>query len=626
LNLERIGQDFQFHVSNTPQPGFNFGQSGTAQIPSKYAAPSGQGFLSYVLLIAQFPHLRPDDVLLLGHAPISELDPIRIWMLIAPISEQQAHGNFAAADLHKRSHTIMKSCKSSIQPKSDYSLALHDKVTKILFPILGTALLLCFLLPSPALGQTVDDSLLEAAQSGDVQKVTAILDQKADINLKSSTGRTALMLAAMNGRAEVVKLLLDRGADIHLQDNKGQTAKQLAVELGQTDIVSLLDQAATARDPQLAFFAAVKKADTQAARRALDQGADVNTTVGLETTALMFAASKGDQDGHSLLKLLLEKGATVNAVNDDEQTAFDFADLPGNSTDVEAQQLLIENGAITNSSRASKLNDSLRDAVRNGDADKVSAALAAKADPNLFGKYSKNESVLITAVRSGNLEIVNLLLKHGANPNRGTFTGSSAEFLGATALFYAAGSGNAEIAKVLIDAGANVNVRTKGGFTPLMEAARSGSYEVAKLLIDRGANPNVKDSKERTALAVSSGGKRSEIQQLLIKAGANGETVEPPVFAAKVDTTVINAKANLPIDSKKFTKTAWKMAYYSRFPAGSIVTVVKFKAAFGEPGRTQTVEQEAYWYYECSDGTIQVVLNDPNLLGNGACIQSVNDF
>jgi len=549
-------------------------------------------------------------------------------MLIAPISEQQAHGSFAAADLHKRSLATMKSCKSSVQPRLDYLFTLHDAATKVLFPILGTALLLCFLLPSSAFGQTVNDSLLEAAQSGDAKKVTAILDQKADINLKSSTGRTALMLAAMNGQTEVVKLLLDRGADVQLQDHKGQTAKQFAVELGQTDIINLLDQAATASDPQLAFFAAVKKADTQAARSALGKGADVNATVGLETTALMVAASKGDEDGHSLLKLLLEKGATVNAVNDDGLTAFDFADLPGHSTDVEAQQLLIEHGAITNSSRAGTLNDSLRDAVRNRDTDKVSAALAAKADPNLFGKYTKNESVLITAVRSGNLEIVNLLLKHGANPNRGTFTGSSAEFLGATALFYAAGSGNAEIAKVLIDGGANVNVRTKGGFTPLMEAAQSGSYEVAKLLIDRGADPNVKDSKGQTALAVASSGKRSEIQQLLIKAGANGEVVEPRVSASavKVNAAAIKAKATTPIASKAMTKTEWKKAYYSRFPAGSIVTVVKFKAAFGEPGRTQTVEQEAYWYYECSDGTIQVVLNDPSLLGNGACIQSVNDF
>lgn len=482
--------------------------------------------------------------------------------------------------------------------------------------------------PMAVTGSAENSKFLEAARSGDVDQIRALLDQKAEINATSETGRTALMIAAMNGQAEVVKLLLERGADVQLQDNKGQTARKLAVEFDQTDIVKLLDQAAVAGDPQLAFFAAVKLTDTQAARHALDQGADVNATVGLETTALMIAASKGEQDGHSLLKLLLEKGATVNAVDDDGQTAFDYADLPGNSTDVEAQRLLIENGAITNSARASKLNDSLRDAVRKGDTEKVGAALVNKADPNLFGKYSKNESVLMTATRAGNLEIVKLLLKYGANPNRGTFTGSFPEFLGATALFYAAGNGNAEVAKALIDGGANVNARTKGGFTPLMEAARAGSYEVAKLLIQRGADPNAKDAKGQTAMTLASGSKQSEMQKFLTSAGAKGKIVEPRASAspAKVNAAAGNAKANPPIDSKKFTKEAWKKAYYSRFPAGSIVTVSKFKTVFGAPSRTQIVEQDAYWYFECSDGVIQVVLNDPNVFGAGACVQSINDY
>jgi ankyrin repeat protein len=519
-------------------------------------------------------------------------------------------------------------CKSSAQPMPDHSTLLRGTGTRIRFPMLGMALLLCFLLPLSASGQTLNDSLLDAAQSGDAQKVASILDQKADINSKSSTGRTALMIAAMNGQIEVVKLLLDRGADIQLQDSKGETARKLAVEFDQTDIVKLLDQAAVAGDPQAAFFDAVRKADTQVARRALDQGADVNATVGLETTALIIAASKGSQDDHSLLKLLLERGATVNAVDDNGQTAFDFADLPGDQTDTEAQRLLVEKGAITNSVRASRLNDSLRDAVRKGDVEKVGAALANKADPNLFGKYSKNESVLMTATRAGNLEIVKLLLKYGANPNRGTFTGSFPELLGATALFYAAGNGNVEIAKALIDGGANVNVRTKGGFTPLMEAAQAGSYEVAKLLIERGADPNAKDAKGQTALTLASGGRQSEIQKLLTTAGAKGETMNPPASAspAKTSTAASNAKASSPIDSKTMTKVAWKQAYYRRFPAGSIVTVGKFKAAFGEPSRTQTVAQDAYWYFECADGVIQVVLNDPNVFGAGACVQSINDY
>ena len=256
----------------------------------------------------------------------------------------------------------------------------------------------------------------------------------------------------------------------------------------------------------------MNKADTQAVRRALDQGADVNATMGLETTALMVAASKNN---YSLLSLLLEKGATVNAVdNFDGRSAFDRGDT-------EVQRLLAEKGAITDGS-AQYLNRSLRSAVMDGDLEKANAALAKKADPNLFGKNHQNESVLMSAARAGNLAMVKLLLKNGANPNRGTFTGNYPEYLGATALFYATGAGSADIAKALIEAGGKVNARTKGGFTPLMEATQAGSYDVAKVLLENGADPNAKDSKGQTAMALAAGAKRHEIQELLVKAGASG--------------------------------------------------------------------------------------------------------
>lgn len=85
------------------------------------------------------------------------------------------------------------------------------------------------------------------------------------------------------------------------------------------------------------------------------------------------------------------------------------------------------------------------------------------------------------------------------------------------------------------------------------------------------------------------------------------------------------AKPSTPIDAKTMTKAEWKQTYYSRFPLGSAVTVVKFKTVFGEPFRTQTVGHEAYWYYECSDGTIQVILPDPNVWP-WTFITSLNDY
>jgi ankyrin repeat protein len=494
------------------------------------------------------------------------------------------------------------------------------------FWVITGTLLLCLHLPLSLLGQTATGDLFEAVAQGNTEKVKSILDQKTDINAPNENGRTPLMIAVMNGRLEVVKLLLERGAEVDRTDKSGKTARKLAASLGEQELVNLLDQAAIASDPQMAFFDGVKKGDIEGVGRALDKGADVNATLYHEKTALMSAAASHRND-HALLKLLLDREATVNAVDDDGRTAFDHAELPGEATDGEAQRLLAEKGAITNAYAAQRLNDSLRNAVQRGDAEMVGAILARGADPNLVGKV-QIKSVLMTAAEAGELEVVRVLLARGANPNR-TMVGN--EFWqGRTALFFAAEQGSAQVAKALIEKGANVNAQQKAsGVTPLILASMAGRSEVVSLLLEKGANPNTKDYKGRTAFALADGQQRLEIEQLLIKAGAKGPTGEavsssdPTVSSTP---TAQSAKPIPPLDSKTVTKAEWKRKYYARFTAGSIVLAARFKSVFGEPSRTQTVAQEAYWYYECSDGVIQVILNDPSLFGNAACIQSLNDY
>lgn len=583
---------------------------------------------------------------------------------------------------------------------------------KVLSPMLGTALLLCFLLPSPTLGQTVNDSLLEAARNSDTQKVKAILDQKADINSKSSTGRTALMIAAMNGQAEIVKLLLDRGADVQLQDSKGQTARQLAVQLDQADIVKLLDQAAVASDPQLEFFDAVKKSDTQAARRALDKGADVNAPLRGEKTALMIAAAKGPQDDHSLLRLLLERGAMVNASDKDGKTAFDYADLPGKPTDTEAQRLLMEKHAITERYEAMGLNESLRDEVRGrGDSDMVGAILNKMADPNYAGKDGI-QTVLMIAAEAGNLEIVNLLLKFGANPNRVIMFGNDF-WQGKTALFFAAEGGHTEVVKSLIEKGANVNVQQKtSGLTPLMMAAQlpnaaeivtllikagseanatnrdgdfplslalkgqtdastikalldggadvdlitghgeiplmlaagsqsddvvamladrtakprskdfallnaalKGRASVAEILLKKGANPNAKDDRGYTVMFFASRSGDENLVRILEQAGAKDRPARKPDLS--------------PVDSTSVTRASWRklVAPFNASEGGATLLSEKaFKSKFGQPTKTQRLGDEAFWYYQCSDGLLQVVVAAPFLQQQGVIINSINEY
>ncbi len=74
--------------------------------------------------------------------------------------------------------------------------------------------------------------LIDAVKQGDLERVTAILDQAGDlIHLRDSSGATPLHYAAFNGQQQVAELLIDRGADINSTDNQfGATPAGWAIE------------------------------------------------------------------------------------------------------------------------------------------------------------------------------------------------------------------------------------------------------------------------------------------------------------------------------------------------------------------------------------------------------------
>ena len=74
---------------------------------------------------------------------------------------------------------------------------------------------------------------------------------------------------------------------------------------------------------------------------------------------------------------------------------------------------------------------------------------------------------------------------------------------GLTALLYAVRGGCYECLQSLIASGADVNTPTPEGVTPLMIALDNDHNDVAKLLLDRGANPNLWDWWGRTPLYIA---------------------------------------------------------------------------------------------------------------------------
>ncbi len=104
----------------------------------------------------------------------------------------------------------------------------------------------------------------------------------------------------------------------------------------------------------------------------------------------------------------------------------------------------------------------------------------AGGHPALY--YAANRTVHPCESEANGVNVVRLLLEHGADPNAKSGPKQT------TALHMASRRGTSGIAGALIDAGADLEAKDSNGQTPLRRAVNCGSVEVAALLIARGAD------------------------------------------------------------------------------------------------------------------------------------------
>lgn len=163
-------------------------------------------------------------------------------------------------------------------------------------------------------------------------------------------------------------------------------------------------------------------------------------------------------------------------------------------------------------------------AVQDGDIKTVGAMLSRNSElahaEQRQGKGSLTPVIYI-AVGKADMEIVGLLLSHGADPKsypralRYAKDPETAELLiehGAdvnwqdednsvpTVLHFFAATNNTELAELVINHGADVNVKDRAGETPLHETAQEGCLNAAKLLVSKGADINAKSGNNKTPL------------------------------------------------------------------------------------------------------------------------------
>lgn len=144
-------------------------------------------------------------------------------------------------------------------------------------------------------------------------------------------------------------------------------------------------------------------------------------------------------------------------------------------------------------------------AVKMGDANKVNHILETTDDVDIEVNFAGN-TPLMWAVGAGNHEIVELLIKHGADVNA-RYTNST------TILTTAVLAGDAFSVKLLIENGVDIDAKDDAGFTALIWAINgngdgifsgSGNFnhseEIVELLIKNGADVNAKDNQGWSAV------------------------------------------------------------------------------------------------------------------------------
>jgi ankyrin repeat protein len=393
-----------------------------------------------------------------------------------------------------------------------------------------------------------------AAENGNAEMIRRLLDAGADPEAVDPAGETVLMTAARTGLPEALRVLLQRGARVDAREPEfEQTALMIAVREHHPSAARLLIEAGAAvdaqtrRGPTPAFRPPCKGTGCGSEGVGInrgglpDRGRRGETAGGM--TPLLYAARDGRPRE---ARMLVEAGADLELPEANGIRPLLMAVL---NNHLEVARYLLGEGADVNGDdgwgrsplwaaveyRNLDMNNREQDSPTHNGVDRapllafIGALLEAGADVNVqtrevppsrrwlysLGDVSwvdfTGQTPFLRAALSADLEALDLLLRHGADPHLSTPAGT-------TPLMAAAGvnwvvaqtytvSPQAQLDTVafLLGLGADVNATNSMGLTALLGAANRGSNAIIELLVEHGARLDVQDREGRTALRWAEG-------------------------------------------------------------------------------------------------------------------------
>ena len=159
----------------------------------------------------------------------------------------------------------------------------------------------------------------------------------------------------------------------------------------------------------------------------------------------------------------------------------------------------------------------LANAASNGLVELVQLILK-NADTNNIAALPQFHNLLLIACIDEYVEIVQLLLVYGFDPNK---IGKDRRGDDETCLYYACREGNMPIVELLIKYGADPNMYCPDAGPPLLGASMNGHYGAVKLLLEHGAKVDLTPPDNYTALDYACSNGFSEVVEILLEYGAD---------------------------------------------------------------------------------------------------------
>jgi ankyrin repeat protein len=330
---------------------------------------------------------------------------------------------------------------------------------------------------------TGETPLMEVARTGIVPALKVLVDHGADVNAKENLrATTALMWAASQGHADAVRFLLEHGADVSAESKRDK-----AKAYGTAGPGARLPKDMEAGGLTPLIFA-VRENAMDCVSLLLDSKADVNQTTADGSSPLLVAVLNGR---YEMAHYLIDRGANVSLANKKGWTPLYLA----------VKHRTIETGTMPVPPNADQALDFIKLILNKGAETNTRLAYESEVHSanHVFWLKEEGATAFFRAAYGGDVEVMKLLLEHGADPNLTTkdhttpLMGLAGVGFTLSLVHHRSHQEDMEALNLLLSLGGDINAANDQGLTALMGAAQRGANEEIKVLVDRGAKLDVRD-------------------------------------------------------------------------------------------------------------------------------------